>query len=877
VADALPPVEQIFSANAAAYLAAVEDMVAATDELAESIDLAAESAERLGAAGAGADASAAGDDAAAEAAQRLADAASEAAEAQERLAESAESAGAAADGLAASLDAAAVAADRTAAGETAAGDEAEAAGAKADESGASFAGFGSKAKLAFLAVAAGAVYSVVEAAKFNAEITRLNTQAGVAKNQLASLGQGVLQLAGQVGESPDSLAESLYHVESNFASLGITSTKALSLVQIAAEGARVGNANLVDVTNALTAAVASGIPGVQNFSQAMGVLNATVGAGDMTMQDLSDAFGTGMVAAVKLYGLSIKDVGAALDVFGDNNIRGAKAGTDLRMAVQALAVPLATAGPELAKMGMNAQTLADDMRHGGLMAALDDLQERFRKTGITADEQGEAITDIFGKKAGVGLSVLMDQMDRLQSKYPALTKGADDFGEAWKTTTQTPAQQMADLRASLDSLAISFGEVLLPDVLKITSALNKFFGYVEKHPLLERLAGALIAVATAAGILTGVMAGLGAVLEINPVVAITLAVIALAVGLYELYKHCKTVRDIVADVAHFFESAWQQAMKAAGAVVTWFVHGPLALIKQEIAVFSAWWDAHSQEISEVTKAVWDYVSAVIRLDWEIAYDFIKAGLGDVEAVWRFAWDLIRDTVRTVWDLIASDIRIYVTLITGVIGIGLDLITGHWSKAWHDLLATGRALMGEIRSSILQFVGNFGTLLFDAGRNLVMGLADGIRSAIGAVTSAIGSVAGEVLAHIPHSPAKKGPLSGPGDPVLAGRRTAQMYAEGLASGSAGVEAAMRALAGGGLAAPRIGGLAAAAMAGAGGGASAAAGGSTVINVNVAVPGGFIGSAQDLRSELYPLVQQIALEVNRRTPGTGNGLVLPGRAT
>ena len=186
-------------------------------------------------------------------------------------------------------------------------------------------------------------------------------------------------------------------------SLGIKAPQALNMVKVAAEGASVGHANLVDVTNALTASVASGIPGVKNYSQAMGVLNATVGAGDMTMQDLADAMGTGAVAAVKGYGLNIKDVGAALAVFGDNNIRGAKAGTDLRMSVQALAVPVSTASAELKKLGLTQTTLAGDMQSGGLLKALDDLQSKFKANGITAKNEGEVITDLFGKKAGCRL------------------------------------------------------------------------------------------------------------------------------------------------------------------------------------------------------------------------------------------------------------------------------------------------------------------------------------------------------------------------------------------------------------------------------------------------------------------------------------------
>lgn len=306
--------------------------------------------------------------------------------------------------------------------------------------------------------------SIAMAADFDSKMTLLVTQAGVSKDQIGFLKKGVLDLAGQVGFSPDSLAESLYHVESNAQSMGITATGALNLVKVAAEGAATGHADLVDVTNALTAAVASGIPGVQNMSQAMGVLNATVGVGDMSMQDLASAFGSGMVATVKGFGLSIADVGAALATFGDNNIRGAQAGTQLRMTVQALASPVASASDALQKLGLTHQTLADDMQKGGLKLALEDLSSRMKNAGITADQQGEIITQAFGKKAGAGLNVLMDQMDRLESKYPALQAGADNFGQAWADTQKTFSQQMKDMDAAVQALMISIGEKLIPYV-----------------------------------------------------------------------------------------------------------------------------------------------------------------------------------------------------------------------------------------------------------------------------------------------------------------------------------------------------------------------------------------------------------------------------
>jgi len=353
--------------------------------------------------------------------------------------------------------------------------------------------------------------SVAMASKFDSEMTLLSTQAGVAADQMGTLKKGVLGIAAKVGAGPDSLAEALFHVESNFESMGITSQKALQLTETAAKGAAVGHANLVDVTNALTAAVASGIPGVEDFDKAMGVLNATVGVGDMKMQDLANAFGSGMVATVKGFGLTITDVGAALAVFGDNNIRGSLAGNQLRMSVMALAKPISTSQAALKTLGLTQTTLADDMQRGGLKLALEDLVGRMNAAGISADKQGQIITDAFGRKAGAGLNVLVSQMDRLESKYPALEEGASKFGQSWDETSKTFSQQTKQLEGSLQALMISLGEKLIPhlqgattwmlnnrdSMLKAAEAVGVLVGSLATFAVISKVAAGIQTITTA--------------------------------------------------------------------------------------------------------------------------------------------------------------------------------------------------------------------------------------------------------------------------------------------------------------------------------------------------------------------------------------------
>lgn len=356
------------------------------------------------------------------------------------------------------------------------GAEAETLGSKIKDSGMKLLGLGAvfdKLKTwGPLSLGAIGVASMVMSTKFQASFTQLMTQAGVAKSSMGQLQSGVLSLAGQVGFSPTSLSEALFHVESSFASTGITGSNALLILKTAAEGAAIGHANLVDVQNALDAAVASGIPGVQNYSQAMGALNAIIGSGDMHMQDLANALGTGVLAVVKGYGVTLNDAGAALATFGDNNIRGAVAATDLRMAVQSLAVPSKAGIELLQKWGVSSTQLAVDMQQHGLVYTLNQLHDLFVKNGVTATTQGQIITEMFGKKAGSGLAVLMGQLDRVNSKVPEISKQASGFAGAWQTASQTLSQQLANIKAGFDSMMISLGTALIPKVSEFLTLLE---------------------------------------------------------------------------------------------------------------------------------------------------------------------------------------------------------------------------------------------------------------------------------------------------------------------------------------------------------------------------------------------------------------------
>ena len=95
-----------------------------------------------------------------------------------------------------------------------------------------------------------------------------------------------------------------------------------------------------------------------------------------------------------------------------------------------------------------------------------------------ARSRAQVITEIFGKKAGVGLAVLMDQMDRLKSKYPAITAGANQFGDAWAKTQQNLSQQWDELRMTFEALLTGIGEKLIPVLSSIAGFLLQNKGII---------------------------------------------------------------------------------------------------------------------------------------------------------------------------------------------------------------------------------------------------------------------------------------------------------------------------------------------------------------------------------------------------------------
>lgn len=319
--------------------------------------------------------------------------------------------------------------------------------------------------------------SVKMAMDFQQSMTYVKTDAGDTTDNINTLSTSVLNLAKTSQFSPDVLANGLYHL----ASLGLRGSDALNALNTAQQMAAVGGADLESTATALGGALVSGISGVQNYTQAAGVLDATVGAGNMRMQDLVDAIGTGVLPVFKNAGLSITDFGAALATLTDNGQDAAAAATHLRMTVSLMEAPSQAAAGAMEKIGLTSNQLGLDMQTKGLVPALEDLQKHLTDTyGTTAEGKtamAAALSEMFGGgKSSAAIQTLLDELDRVQNKETQIGQQSGEFSTKYAEQQKTVSAQFKTAWDAVQASLIQLGDTIMPSVANAAKSAAKIIG-----------------------------------------------------------------------------------------------------------------------------------------------------------------------------------------------------------------------------------------------------------------------------------------------------------------------------------------------------------------------------------------------------------------
>jgi len=593
--------------------------------------------------------------------------------------------------------------------------------------------------------------SVKAATKFEASMARVQTMAGASAKELKFMSGAILDLSPKVGVGPDALAESLYHVES----AGFRGQKALDMVTASAKLSALGQDDINSSTQAVVATLASNIKGVRDANDAAALILHTVGTGDMTMHQFTQALGTGILATASTVGLAFKDIGAAIATLTDNAIPADQAATKLRTSLLMMVNPSGPAIAALRSINMNSTQLAMDLQKpDGLKVALDDIRKHLNSAfplnkgpvasidaqrravdsykttlmgaGVSGKEldkmvakytealkhgttntvlQEQAFAKMFGgsKNAGTMMVLFNEQLDRMNPKlasFGTATSRAAEMQAAWAKQQSTFKQQLKELEASLDVAKIKIGNELLPVLKTITGFMSNHMGVVK---VLAFGIGTLLVAATVAWT---------AALLANPITWVVVGLVALGVAVYELIKHWKDVTAFAKrmwhDVAGFFERLWKDVSGFADRIAN-DVNG----------FFSRMW----KDTTGFVSRMWHDVTGFFARMWKDITGFADRIALDVDGFFNRMGDGIRNILDHIGRFFHDHWRLLLTAATLGLGLIYIVIQDHWkqitevtSRLWHDVTGFFKRIWDDVSGFVSRMwhdvAGFFGRLWND---------------------------------------------------------------------------------------------------------------------------------------------------------------------
>jgi TP901 family phage tail tape measure protein len=299
------------------------------------------------------------------------------------------------------------------------------------------------------------------ALKFDRDMNLIRTQAGASAKETNYLKREVLGLAKASKFGPDEVAEALYRVRS----AGFEGNKALSILRHGMQLATLGNSDLEETTKALTGASKSlGVEGSKAMRMLAAEMNATVGTGDMRMEELQAALSTGVLPAFVSAGMGMRDYASALTVMTDRNVPAQVASTRLRTAI-AMMVPHSKKAEEaLHGVGIETEDLARIMRRKGLPEAIKFLADHLDH--VSKLKQNRILIEAFGgAKSSATIATLVENSQELFTKWDHVAEGVHKFNSELKAAEENPLVELQKAWSTIQVALIEIGEVLVPIIV----------------------------------------------------------------------------------------------------------------------------------------------------------------------------------------------------------------------------------------------------------------------------------------------------------------------------------------------------------------------------------------------------------------------------
>ena len=173
---------------------------------------------------------------------------------------------------------------------------------------------------------------------------------------------------------------------------------------------------------------------------------------------------------------SVEEVNAALGVLADVGVRGADAGTALRMVILGLSSPTAKQQKVFKEYGIEINQAS--LENEGLTKTL----QRLKDSGIMeASNSAELLANVFGRRCTPQVMALVGNIDRLGEKLGELQDAQGTTERMFKDSYSNVSQSIFSLSSAWESFKISLGESSNGALISPIQGLTEAVRWLEQH------------------------------------------------------------------------------------------------------------------------------------------------------------------------------------------------------------------------------------------------------------------------------------------------------------------------------------------------------------------------------------------------------------
>lgn len=287
---------------------------------------------------------------------------------------------------------------------------------------------------------------------------------------------------------------------------------------------------------------------------------------------------------------------------------------------------------------------------------------------------------------------------------------------------------------------------------------------------IEGLADVIVAVAVAFGVLNAVltvyntvMAVQSAIMMANPTTWIILGIVAAIAALILIIKNWGTITETIAAVWEKVKNAvintWNNIYSMFVGIFTAILNNPVVqlivnFVTTEFNIMKNLITGIWNGIKDIAAGAWEYIKNVVLGPVLLLCDLVTGNFTKLKEDASKIFSNLGNALSTIWNGISGIASSIWTAIKEHIGNTVGRMVDGVKFAIQKIPGIFSDIFGRVRNFVTSLPGE----ALRWGRDIIDGIADGIRGAIGKVTSAVKGVADKIRSFLHFSEPDVGPLS-----------------------------------------------------------------------------------------------------------------------